>query len=250
MLRALVLEPHDDDLIIGMGGTALKMIKNDWDFRSIQMTDGRHGSNKIEPEKLVEIRREEKREEISHLGIECNFLNYEDGKLWNRMQENREKIISEIQKILSQFEPDVVFMPAKSESHPDHRATSLLAGRAIYSSDINPLKVSYVVWQMPFTDGENLANKVIMTEIGEVFDQKLELLRLHKSQVKEGRYDEMVKSFNSYLGLLYSSYGDEIGKCEVLGVQNPKKLGRLENIKFEDVSNMSHGRSTEDIHLS
>jgi LmbE family N-acetylglucosaminyl deacetylase len=249
-MRALVLEPHDDDLIIGMGGTALKMIRNDWDFRSIQMTDGRHGSNKIEPERLVDIRREEKQREISYLDIECEFLDYEDGRLWNRMQEDREKIVSEIQTTLSQFEPDVVFMPAKSESHPDHKATSLLAGRAIYSSDINPLKVSYVVWQTPFTDGENLANKLIMTEIGEVFDQKLEVLRLHKSQVKEGRYDEMVKSFNSYLGLLYSSYGDEIDKCEVLGVQNPEKLGRLENLKFEDVSNMSHGRSTEDIHLS
>jgi LmbE family N-acetylglucosaminyl deacetylase len=249
-MNALVLEPHDDDLIIGMGGTALKMIRNGWNFHTIQMTDGRHGSNKIEPGKLVEIRREEKQEEISHLGIECNFLNYEDGKLWDKMQEDREKIVSEIQKILSQFEPDVVFMPAKSECHPDHRATSLLAGRAIYNSDINPLKVSYVVWQMPFTDGENLASKLIMTEIGEVFDQKLEVLRLHKSQINEGRYDEMVKSFNSYLGLLYSSYGDEIDKCEVLGVQNPEKLGRLENLKFEDVSSMSHGRSTEDIHLS
>jgi LmbE family N-acetylglucosaminyl deacetylase len=249
-MNALVFEPHDDDLIIGMGGTALKMIRNGWEFHILQMTDGRHGSNKIEPEKLVEIRREEKREEISHLGIECDFLDYEDGKLWNRMQEDREKIVSEIQKILSQFEPDVVFMPAKSECHPDHRATSLLAGRAIYNSDINPLKVSYVVWQTPFTDGESLASKVIMTEIGEVFDQKLEVLRLHNSQINEGRYDEMVKSFNSYLGLLYSSYGDEIDKCEVLGVQNPEKLGKLENLEFKHVSNMCHGRSTEDIHLS
>jgi LmbE family N-acetylglucosaminyl deacetylase len=246
-VKALVLEPHDDDLIIGMGGTALKLMKKDWEFRTVQMTDGRHGSDEIEPEKLVEIRREEKEKEIDYLEIECEFLDHEDGALWDEMQKNRDEIVSNIREILSEFEPDIVFMPARNEGHPDHRATNLLASRALHSSEIEPLKASYIVWQMPFLEGENLANKVIRTEVEDVFEQKIEALRLHESQIEEGRYDEMVENFNSFLGLLYSSYDDKIGRSEVIGIQNPEKIEKLESLEFEDVSDMSHGRSTENI---
>jgi LmbE family N-acetylglucosaminyl deacetylase len=246
-VKALVFEPHDDDLIIGVGGTALKLMEKDWEFRTVQMTDGRHGSDEIEPEELVEIRREEKEKEIDYLGIECEFLDHEDGALWDEMQENRDEIVSEIREILSEFEPDIVFMPARNEGHPDHRATNLLASRALHSSEIEPLKASYIVWQMPFLEGENLASKVIRTEVEDVFEQKIEALRLHESQIEEGRYDEMVENFNSFLGLLYSSYDDKIGRSEVIGIQNPEKMEKLESLEFEDVSDMSHGRSTENI---
>lgn len=248
-MKALVFEPHDDDLIIGMGGTALKMMDNGWEFRTVQMTDGRHGSDEIEPEELVKIRREEKEKEIDYLGIDCDFLDYEDGSLWKQMQKNRGEIVSDITQILSEFEPDVVFMPARNEGHPDHRATNLLVSRAVHDLDFEPLKASYIVWQMPLLEGENLANKVVRTEVEQVYEEKLDALRLHESQIEEGRYDEMVENFNSFLGLLYSSYDDKIGRSEVLGIQNPEKMEKLEGLEFEDVSDLSHGRSTQNIGL-
>lgn len=248
-MKALVFEPHDDDLIIGMGGVALKMMENGWEFKTVQMTDGRHGSDEIDPEELVEIRREEKEAEIEYLGIDCDFLEYEDGKLWDEMQKNREEVISEIKEVLREYRPDAVFMPARDEGHPDHRATNLLATRALHQIDPEPLKASYLVWNLPFMDGENLAEKVLGTEVEEVYDEKLEALRLHESQIREGRYDEMIEKFNSYLGLLYSSYKDKIGRSEVLGIQNPGKSEIVEDLGFKDVTDLSHGRSTEEISL-
>lgn len=248
-MKALVFEPHDDDLIIGMGGTVLKMMDNDWEFRTVVMTDGRHGSNKINPEKIVDIRREEKEDEAEYLGIEQDRLEYEDGKLWEEMQQNRKEVVKRVESILDEFRPDVVFMPSRDEGHPDHRATNLLASRAVYKSDIRPLKVSYIVWQMPFLEGENLVEKVIRAGVDDVYDQKLEAVKLHESQVEEGRYDEIIESFNSYLGLIYSSYDERKGKSEVLGVQNPEKIKKLNGIEFEDATRMSHGRSTENIDL-
>ena len=248
-MKALVFEPHDDDLVIGMGGTALKMLDKGWEFKTVQMTDGRHGSNVIEPEELVKIRRQEKKDETKYLGIECEFLDYEDGALWEKMQNSSEEAVSDISKILSDYEPDVIFMSARDEGHPDHRATNLLVSKAIQKSEINPLKLSYLVWQLPFLEGENLVNKVIRAEVEEVYDEKLEALRLHESQIEEGRYDEMVENFNNYLGLLYASYEDDSAKSEVLGIQNPDKLKKLEEIEFEDVSELSHGRTTKNIKL-
>jgi|APHM01.1.fsa_nt_gi Uncharacterized proteins, LmbE homologs len=247
--KALIFEPHDDDLVIGMGGTALKLIDQGWELNTVQMTDGRHGSDQIDPEELVEIRKEEKEEELDFLSIEGVFLDYEDGALWKSMQDRRNEIISEMKDTLEDFEPDVVFMPSRDEGHPDHRATNLLATRAIQKSDIEPLTISYIVWQLPFLEGVNLADEVIRIGVEDEFDDKIEALRLHESQIKEGRYDEMIENFNQYLGLLYSSYNDRREVSEVLGVQNPEKLDKLEDIDFEDVSELSHGRSTENISL-
>lgn len=247
-MKALVFEPHDDDLVIGMGGTALKMMKNSWKFKTVQMTDGRHGSNQISPEELVDIRHNEKKAELEFLGIECEFLDYEDGSLWNLMQEDRKEVISRLVELINEFEPDAVFIPARSEGHPDHRATSLLAGRAVYESNIDPLKVSYLVWDPPFLEGENLAEKIIRVGVEDEYEDKLEALRKHKSQLDEGGYDKMIKHFNQYLGFLYSSYKDKKPVSEVLGIQNPEKLDRI-GIDYGDVTNLSHGRSSEDISL-
>ena len=247
-MKALVFEPHDDDLVIGMGGTALKMIKNSWEFKSVQMTDGRHGSNQIGPEELVDIRHDEKEAELDFLGIECDFLDYEDGSLWDLMQENRKEVVSRLVKLINEFGPDAVFIPARSEGHPDHRATNLLAGRAVHESNIDPLKVSYLVWNLPFLEGDNLAEKIIRIGVEEEYDDKLEAIRKHESQVEEGGYDEMIKHFNQYLGFLYSSYKDKRPASEVLGIQNAEKLDRID-IDYEDVTDLSHGRSTKNISL-
>lgn len=248
-MKALVFEPHDDDLIIGMGGTALKLMHQDWEIKTVQMTDGRHGSDQINPEELVDIRREEKEDELGFLGIEGVFMDYEDGTLWQLMQNNRDEVVSELKPVLEDFQPDVVFMPSRDEGHPDHRATNLLASRAVHKSSIEPLKISYLVWDLPFLEGENLAEKVIRVGVKDEYNDKLEALRLHESQVKEGRYDEMIENFNQYLGLLYSSYDDRREISEVLGIQNPDKLDKLSNLDFEDVTDLSHGRSAENISL-
>lgn len=249
MKKALVFEPHDDDLTIGMGGTALKLMDEDWEFKTVQITDGRHGSEELGSEEIKGIRRKEKEEELDYLDIEGISLNYEDGNLWSLMQENREEVVDRMRQEIEDFRPEVVFMPARSEGHPDHRATNLLASRSVHKSNVEPLKVSYLVWELPFLEGENLAEKIVMTEVEDVYSQKLEAIRIHESQVREGRYDEMIENFNSYLGLLYSSYDEGIGKSEVPGIQNPEKINKLEELEFQDVTDLSHGRSTENISL-
>lgn len=248
-MKALIFEPHDDDLIISMGGTALKLIENGYALKTVQMTDGRHGSEKIEPEELVKVRREEKNKELDVLEIDAEFLDYEDGKLWDLMQNNSEEVVDKIRKILENFNPDVVFMPARDEGHPDHRATNIIVSRALEVSEIKPLKISYIVWQLPFVQGENLAEKTICIDVENFFERKLEILRLHKSQLDKRSYDEMIRHYNQYLDLLYFSKNDQKGFSEILGIQNPEKIDKLQDLNFKEVSELSHGRSTENISL-
>jgi len=251
-MKALFFEPHDDDLIIGAGGTILQMLDKGWEVKTVQMTDGRHGSTEIDPEELVKIRRKEKEEEIEFLGIACDFLDFEDGSLRELAQNNPEKGVEEIESRLESFEPDVVFMPGLDEGHPDHRGTHLLVSEAIEKTDPDVLKLSYLVWQLPFLEGDNNVEKVLEVEVGEeAYEKKLEGIKIHESQEVEGRYSEMAEHFNSFLGLLYASKGEKgLKRSEVLGVHNPEKIELLEGLEFNDVSELSHGRGSEDISVN
>ena len=248
-MKALFFEPHDDDLIIGAGGTVLQMMDAGWEFKTIQITDCRHGSSKIKPSDLIEIRREEKEKELDFLDIECEFLNFEDGTIKKLAEEKPEEIVEEIIEQLEKFRPDVVFMPSKDEGHPDHRGTHALVSRALEKTDMNVLKISYIVWQLPFLEGDNSVERVLEVEIDEeTYNKKLEGIKLHDSQEREGRYSEIAEHYNSYLGLIHSSPEDTGKKrSEVLGIQNPDRINLLSDLNFSDVTEMSHGREDEDI---
>jgi LmbE family N-acetylglucosaminyl deacetylase len=62
-VKVLCFQPHNDDCIIAIGGTMQKMAKKAWELTYVYITDGRHGSDVIPPEKLARIRRAEAREE-------------------------------------------------------------------------------------------------------------------------------------------------------------------------------------------
>jgi len=67
--KAYVLNPHDDDGIISIGGILWKLIDKSWEIGYIQMTDGRHGGN-LPPERIKEMRSTEAEEERKFLGNE------------------------------------------------------------------------------------------------------------------------------------------------------------------------------------
>lgn len=251
-MKALFFEPHDDDLIIGAGGTVLQMMENGWEFKTVQITDCRHGSTEIDPEELMKIRKKEKEKELDFLGIECNFLDFEDGTIADLAEGNPEEVLEEIRTELEEFRPDVVFMPARDEAHPDHRGTHALVQKALDETGLEALKISYLVWQLPFLEGDNRVEKILEVEVdGETYSEKLEGIKIHESQEREGRYSEMAEHFNTYLGLIYASRGDEgMKRSEVLGVQNPEKLDELGGLEFNDVTEMSHGRESEDISVN
>ena len=62
MGRAVVVNPHDDDGAIALGGTLLRLIARGWKIKFLQLTDGRHGSNVMAPEETKRVRAGEARE--------------------------------------------------------------------------------------------------------------------------------------------------------------------------------------------
>jgi len=252
MKKAIVLNPHNDDGIIGIGGTLIQLLEKDWKIMYIQMTDGRHGSNKISPFKLKEIRAKESKKEREFLGIDRFYsFDIEDGTLGKLDKKSKRDITKKLVKLIEDYKPNIIFSPGKAEAHIDHRITYLLARKAIEKASINPLEIYYLVWFFPFLkqDSDSI-EKVLIIPIENCFTRKIEGIKIHTSQKQGERRIRLVEVLNTYFSLLYQSREKIYDKCEIIGIYKINKnyklfIKDLEGVK--DVTKIFHGRKSKKI---
>jgi len=149
--KIIVFAPHPDDETFGCGGTIAKKISEGHNVLIVIITDGRYAFQNVlginsnpTPEQLKEIRKEEVKKAVNHLGVpEKNliFLNFIDGTL----TDNKEKVKEKILKILIEHAPDEVYFPHKTDAHPDHCATYEIIKSSIKKLGIRPMGYQYQI---------------------------------------------------------------------------------------------------------
>lgn len=121
--RFLFVGPHPDDIEIGAGSTAAKLVKLGKTVAFVVALDGRYGFENapkgITPEALIEIRKKESLGSAAALGVEdVTFLGLSDGARYET-----KALHHALAKAIGDFGPDVVFAPDPSlisECHQDH----------------------------------------------------------------------------------------------------------------------------------
>lgn len=121
--RFLFIGPHPDDIEIGAGATAAKLVASGKEVRFLVCIDGRFGTvnapEGIEGDELVKIRKQEARDSALKLGVtDVHFLGLKDGGFYEQKE-----LIQGIAKEVGDFQPDVIFAPdpsVTSECHVDH----------------------------------------------------------------------------------------------------------------------------------
>ncbi|MBF0468535.1 MAG: PIG-L family deacetylase, partial [Desulfamplus sp.] len=109
----LVFAPHPDDETLGMGGTIALAISKGIAVHVVFVTNGDMGGN-------PDIRRDEAMEAADILGIDKIFhLGIGDRKVFSQMLPE-----SFLDEIITETEPNTIFLPSFQEIHPDHRATT------------------------------------------------------------------------------------------------------------------------------
>jgi LmbE family N-acetylglucosaminyl deacetylase len=132
--------PHPDDIEIGAGATAAKLVKMGKKVTFIIATDGRYGSEDADTDRegLVKTRQEEQRRAAEILGVkDIIFLPFSDGGAYQT-----EELSKELALLFGELKPDVVFCPDYqliNECHPDHVKTGRAASYAFISCMSAPL---------------------------------------------------------------------------------------------------------------
>jgi len=201
----LVVSPHPDDLEIGMGGTAAKLIDEGINVISLIATDGSGSTTTMElsGEEMAEVRRQEAREAVSVLGIQTLIpLTIENVKT----DKNKQHFKNDLKETILRFKPQEIYVPhPEIDKHPTHQivATLVLEELQLLSKqkEYAPEKIwCYEVWT-PFSKYDRIE------DITKYIDLKVMAIETHRSQLEYKNYTEGIIGLNRYRAVFDERHG-------------------------------------------
>jgi len=188
--RALILAPHPDDDVFGMGGTIKKIASSNVTVTVAYFCDGSSGTPEGKIDKnLIGKRKEEAKAAGKILGVsEQVFFGYHDGKLAAGGSSIRALV-----DLIERKNPDIIFLPSFLDNHPDHRIVNEILINALSEKDLDDLPIwGYEVWTPSYINRYSDISLYIKT--------KKEAILAHNSQIKCRSYDKAILGLNQYRG--------------------------------------------------
>lgn len=188
-LNILMIGAHPDDCELKAGGSSILWSRSGHKVHFVAMTGGDNGHPTMSGGALQQRRRAEARAAAKILGIASSeVLDYHGGELLATLEARREVV-----RLIREARADVVISHRSTDYHPDHRYTATLVQDAAYMVTVpffmpsvpalekNPVFLFF--WDrftrpIPFRPD-------IAVNIDDVFEQKLDALEAHASQMFE-----------------------------------------------------------------
>ena len=188
-MKILVIAPHPDDEVLGMGGTIKKLSPKN-NITLLIMTDG--ASAQYSDKKMIKVRKESCKKSSKILGIsEIKFLNFKDMKLDSVPQL---EINQEIEKIIKKIQPKIVFTSPKNDLNRDHDVTfnSTLVATRPSSSGVKKV-FSYELpgyTKKPFSPNH-------YEDITKQFVHKIKAFKMYKSEIMKFLHPRSIESIEN-----------------------------------------------------
>lgn len=205
-MNIIVFAPHNDDEVLGVGGTIKKLALQGHDIYVCEVTSG---------PKYKQIQEEAKKaHEV--LGVKRSiFLNLPFVHL--KLLEPTE-INKAILNVVDDVKPDMVFTPFIGDMHLDHREVTesvLVAVRPINRCSVKTVymyeTLSETGWNIPNAERSFMPDTWF--DISESIDVKINAMQCYKSQIKDypnPRSSEGIKALAMYRG---STVGVKYAEC-------------------------------------
>lgn len=191
--RVLVVAPHQDDEVIGPGGTLIRHVQAGSDVAVVFASDGAAGTSGAEREARVARRRSEAEDAAKRMGTTIvGFLDHPDGSLCLR----ETQLADDLARVIADVAPDQLFVPFPTDHHRDHQATAAAASRAVRQAGWRGHVWCYEAWSPLWPN--------VSVDITDVADEKVAALRCHESQVSSVDYVDATLGLNRFRGLRVS----------------------------------------------
>lgn len=162
-MRILALGAHPDDIEYGCGGTFIKFARRGEEIYFMVLTKGEFGGD-------AEVRQKEQEEAMKFMGVKKIFWGgYKDTEL-----PNERIIISDIDRVISEINPNEVYVNYIDDIHQDHRTLAECT-----------LAATRYVRRVFFYEDYTSVNfePDIFVDIENVLEEKQELIKIYSSQV-------------------------------------------------------------------
>ena len=175
-MNVLVIAPHNDDEVLGAGGTIRRHVKAGNNVYVCEVTSGDH---------FADLQKEA-RKAHTVLGVtDSFFLNLPvcQLKTMNPMELN-----AQISSVIDSVKPQIVYLPFFGDMHSDHRVlteSAMVALRPIGEYSVREIymyeTLSETGWDIPSSERTFAPN--VWVDITEDLDDKIQAMKCYESQL-------------------------------------------------------------------
>ena len=190
MSNVIIIAPHPDDETLGCGGSILKHKSNN-DVVSCIFVTNNIGTSYFD----------ERQNEINKVSQSYSFdyvykLDFCAAKLTSV---DLAKMVQDISNIFHERKPDTVYIPFAHDVHSDHRITfeaSVACTKSFRYPFIRKILMYETLSETDFSPIAHFAPNYFV-DISDFFEQKLEIMKLYKTEVQEGCYPQSLNNIES-----------------------------------------------------
>lgn len=180
-MRVLVFAPHNDDEVLGVGGTIAKYAESGHDVYVCEVTSGSDINlvNRIKNEAL----------EAHHiLGVKETF--FMELPVVGLKETATVTINGRFREVIRLVRPEIVFLPHKGDIHIDHQETTKAAMVALRPMENPQLKEIYsyetlseTEWNVPSAENAFIPN--VYSDVSDQLRKKLDAMSCYRAQLYE-----------------------------------------------------------------
>ena len=182
-MNVLVIAPHPDDEVLGVGGTIAKLVEKG---KNVYVCIATKGCEPLFRSDDVELVRAECLKADASLGVkETIFLDFPAAMLETVP---RYKLNQRILEIIQRIKPEEVYIPHSGDMQLDHKMVAdaaMVALRPKYEHQVKRVyayeTLSETGWNIPNVTNEFVPN--VYEDISETIDRKIEAMRIFQSQL-------------------------------------------------------------------
>jgi len=174
-MKILVIAPHPDDEVLGMGGTIKKLSKKN---KIILCVVSEGATAQYKDKKMIKVRRDSCKKTAKILGIsQTIFLDYPD----MRLNLSHLDINKKLEEIIEKYRPEIVYTAPKNDLNLDHQMvfnSTLVACRP--KSGVKQI-LCYEIQgntKVPFVPN-------VFENIEKEFSYKIKGFKMYKSEIEE-----------------------------------------------------------------
>jgi len=170
---------HNDDQIVGAGGTLAKYAIEGKRFATFIFSHGEMSHPWMKPKEVIKFRTKEAMSSEKVLGGSgIIFAGAPEGKFKDELYIGDLKY--RIQRLVKSIKPEKIFTHSLDDPHPDHRAVFSIVRDALKEIKYKGEVYSFEVWNPINLKKRN--NPKMVVDISDTFSKKIKSFRKHKSQ--------------------------------------------------------------------
>jgi LmbE family N-acetylglucosaminyl deacetylase len=180
-MKILVFAPHNDDEILGVGGTIAKFSQQGDKVYVCEITS-------VEDKAVADMIQQEALQAHKIIGVKQTlFLGL---PVVGLKETPTIDLNAELSKVVQNIQPEIAFIPHKGDMHIDHSVVARGAMVALRPVNNPQLKAIYAYetlseteWNIPSIDNAFIPN--VWSDITKTINLKLQAMNCYKSQIKE-----------------------------------------------------------------